>query len=66
MGGGLWGGEVKIAKICPEIISEISDLKTTARSVIEAIDSGTLQTVIANFAIRIEKCIVAMGGHFER
>ena len=60
----LWGFlKDKVFSIAP---SEISDLKTTVRSVIEAIDSGTLQTVIANFAIRIEKCIVAMGGHFER
>ena len=60
----LWGFlKDKVFSIAP---SDISDLKTTVRSVIEAIDSGTLQTVIANFAIRNEKCIVAMGGHFKR
>lgn len=45
--------------------ANIRDLKCVVTDVIRSIDVNTLQRVVANCHQRINKCIMANGGHFE-
>jgi hypothetical protein len=45
--------------------ANIRELKCVVTDVIRSIDVNTLRRVVANFQQRIDKCIVANGGHFE-
>lgn len=59
----LWGFvKEKVFRTAP---SNIAQLKNEVRQVIASIDVNTLQNVIANFVVRIDKCIESGGGHAE-
>lgn len=59
----LWGFvKGKVFRSAP---SNIGQLKNEVREIIESIDADTLQNVIANFAVRLDKCIESGGGHVE-
>jgi len=45
--------------------SNIGQLKNNVREAIASIDVNTLQNVIANFVVRVDKCIESGGGHVE-
>ena len=50
---------------CGFVKFRASQLKNEVRKVFEFINVNTLQYVIANFVVRIDKCIVSGGSHFE-
>ena len=50
-------------KVYPGNIKSIEDIKTAVQTVIESIDTSTLQRVIQNFAIRLRHIIATDGRH---
>ena len=59
----LWGFvKEKVFRSAP---SNIAVLKNKVQEVIATIDANTLQNVVANFVVRIDKCIASNGDHVE-
>ena len=52
----------KVYRVKPLTIPE---LKRTIQEIINSIDMNTLNAVIDNFSVRLDKCIASQGGHFE-
>ena len=59
----LWGFVKE--KVFLSAPSNIAVLKNKVQEVIASIDANTLQNVVANFVVRIDKCIASNGYHVE-